>query len=59
MTAHLPKGGPLWATPDKVAARIVSAVDRGATTVYAPGFWWLIMAIVRNLPDFLFLRSKL
>lgn len=55
MTAHLPKG-PLFATPDRVADGIVKAVARKRHTVYIPGWWRLIMAIVRSLPDTIFKR---
>ena len=55
MTAHLPKG-PLFATPDRVAGGIVNAVARKRHTVYVPGWWRIIMAIVRSLPDAIFKR---
>lgn len=55
MTAHLPKG-PLFATPDRVADGIVKAVARKRHTVYVPGWWRFIMAVVRWLPDTIFKR---
>lgn len=55
MTAHLPKG-PLFATPDRVASGIVNAVARKRHTVYVPGWWRIVMAIVRWLPDSIFKR---
>ena len=55
MTAHLPKG-PLFATPDRVAGGIVKAVARKRHTVYVPGWWRFIMAVVRWLPDTIFKR---
>lgn len=55
MTAHLPKG-PLFATPDRVAGGIVNAVARKRHTIYVPGWWRIIMAIVRWLPDTIFNR---
>lgn len=55
MTSHLPKG-PLFATPERVARVIVSAVSRKSHTVYAPGWWRIILAIVRWLPDSIFKR---
>jgi short-subunit dehydrogenase len=58
MTAAFPKG-PLWAKPQQVAAGIVRAVDRSATVVYLPGFWRLIMLIIRCIPEPLFRRLKL
>ena len=51
--------GPLWASPDTIARGIVRAIDRRRGDVYLPGFWRGIMAVVRALPDRIFLRSKL
>lgn len=51
--------GPLWASPEKVAGCIARAVERRADTLYAPGFWWLIMAIIRSIPEGVFKRLSL
>jgi len=59
MTAAFVKGGPLWSTPDRVAADMERAVRRGARVVYSPWFWWPIMAIIRRLPWFVFRRLKI
>lgn len=59
MTANLPKGGPLWASADTVARGIVAAMERGRGEVYLPGFWRLIMFIIRNIPAILFNRMSL
>ncbi|MEP9366860.1 SDR family oxidoreductase [Xanthobacter sp. VNH20] len=59
MTAHLPQGGPLWATPEKVAGDIDAAISKRGAVLYTPWFWFGIMAIVRNVPRPLFHRSKL
>ncbi|MGO9895635.1 MAG: SDR family NAD(P)-dependent oxidoreductase [Bryobacteraceae bacterium] len=59
MTAGIAKGGPLWATPERVAADIERAVDRGRTIVYTPWFWWPIMMVIRHLPRFVFNRLKI
>lgn len=59
MTAHIAKGGPLWSTPDQVAADIERAVAKGKRVVYTPWFWWLIMMIIRHLPWFVFRRLKI
>jgi short-subunit dehydrogenase len=58
MTRHFPKGA-LWATPQRVAEGIVRAIDRRRHEVYLPGFWRLIMAVVRGLPEKIFLRTRL
>jgi short-subunit dehydrogenase len=59
MTAAFPKGGPLWASPAKVAADIVAAVDRRAGVVYTPWFWRWIMLVIRHIPEAIFVRTKL
>lgn len=59
MTAGLPLPKKLVATPEQVAATIVSGVDRGCGVIYAPGFWLLIMTIIRLIPTFVFRRLGL
>lgn len=59
MTAHLTLPARLTADPDSVAARIKEAIEKRRSVVYTPGFWWLIMAIIRLLPETLFKRLKL
>jgi short-subunit dehydrogenase len=59
MTADIAKGGPLWATPEQVAADIERGADRGRVVVYTPWFWWPIMMIIRHLPRFIFNRLKI
>jgi decaprenylphospho-beta-D-erythro-pentofuranosid-2-ulose 2-reductase len=53
------KKGPLWASPRKIAAGIVRAIDKRASIVYLPGFWRLIMLIIRLVPESIFRRLKL
>lgn len=57
MTAHLEKG-PLWSSPERVARGIVRAVARRKHVVYVPGYWRVIMFIVRLIPETLFKRLK-
>lgn len=59
MTDHLPKGGPLWAKPEAVARAIRRAANGKAPVVYAPGFWRVIMLVIRLLPAPLFHRRPL
>jgi decaprenylphospho-beta-D-erythro-pentofuranosid-2-ulose 2-reductase len=54
MTAGMTKGGPLWATPEAVAAVVRRAADSGGPVVYAPARWRLIMAIIRMIPAAVF-----
>ncbi len=58
MTAQLPKGA-LWAQPDHIAAGIIKAIDSGKTVVYLPGFWRLIMLIIKSIPESVFRRLSL
>ncbi len=58
MTAAFKKGA-LWAKPEQIARGIVRAIDRRRAVVYLPPFWWLIMAVIRAIPEALFRRLKL
>lgn len=58
MTAAFKKGT-LWATPNSVAAGILKAIDKRKSVVYLPRFWWAIMLIIKNIPEFLFRRITL
>ena len=58
MTAHL-KQGPLFASPEKVAADIVHAIRTKRNVLYTPWFWQFIMLVIRHLPEAIFKRLKL
>lgn len=49
----------LVAQPEKVAQRIVAGIERKTATLYVPGFWALIMWVIRNIPQPVFKRMKL
>ena len=59
MTAAIANKGALWATPERVAAGIVRAIDRRRSVVYLPGFWRGIMLVIRTIPEPLFKKLKL
>jgi decaprenylphospho-beta-D-erythro-pentofuranosid-2-ulose 2-reductase len=59
MTAHIAKKGALWATPEAVAAGIIRSIDKKRDVVYLPGFWRLIMLIIKHIPERIFKRLKL
>ena len=59
MTDGLDKSGPLWATPDSVGKGIVAAMRSGKSVAYLPRFWWMIMFIIRHIPEFVFKRLSL
>lgn len=58
MTAEFKKGA-LWAQPEQVAQNIIKAINSGRNTLYTPWFWWGIMFIIRNIPEFIFKKLKL
>ncbi len=55
MTASHEKNA-VFTTAPKAAAAILRAVDRGAREAYVPGFWRLVMLVVRSLPEAIFQR---
>jgi hypothetical protein len=59
MTRGLPLPGPLVATPEQVAQRIVKGIESRADTLYTPGFWALIMLIIKCIPTLIFKRLNL
>jgi len=59
MTAAFDKGGPLWSTPDQIAQGIVKAIDKQRNVAYLPWFWWVIMTIIRHIPESIFKKLKL
>ena len=59
MTAHIPNKGALWSKPAKLAALIRKAADGGGPVVYAPGYWRLIMTVIKSVPAGIFHRTKL
>ncbi|MEK6789633.1 MAG: SDR family oxidoreductase [Pseudomonadota bacterium] len=58
MTFGLP-GLFLVADPFWVGQQIVAACDKGRDEIYVPGFWRLILLIIRHVPEVVFKRLKL
>ncbi|GHC65021.1 short-chain dehydrogenase [Roseibacillus persicicus] len=59
MTAELKKNV-LFSEPDQIAKKIVSLFSRGRSgVVYAPGWWRLIMLLIKLTPNFIFHRTRL
>lgn len=54
MTAHIKREGARLAPVEDVAKQIVEGVESGRPIIYAPEKWWLIMMIIRHLPNFIF-----
>ena len=59
MTAAIPKGGPLWATPDQAAKVIVNGLAKPRTVIYGPWFWRWIALIIRHLPEAVFNKADI
>lgn len=53
MTAAFKKGV-LWATPDKIAAGIIKAIKQKREVVYCPGWWRIIMLVIKIIPERIF-----
>jgi len=58
MTWGLP-GMFLVAAPDAVAQDILRALRRRRNVIYTPGFWLLIMLIIRHVPEPIFKKLKI
>ena len=58
MTTHLPKN-PLFAASSTIGEGIYRAMVRGGDEVYLPGYWRVIMAVVRGIPERIFKRMNL
>ena len=59
MTAHIKDKGALWSSPEKVARLVKAAAAGEKPVVYAPGYWRLIMRVIRSIPVAIFHRTKL
>ncbi|MCZ6671565.1 MAG: SDR family oxidoreductase [Verrucomicrobia bacterium] len=57
MTAHFKKGL-LFASPKTVASGIVKAIRKNKSTAYVPGYWRLIMCIIRSIPEAIFKKTN-
>jgi decaprenylphospho-beta-D-erythro-pentofuranosid-2-ulose 2-reductase len=53
------KGREKMADVEAVAAAIVKAIDAGQDTLYVPGIWRIIMAVIRAIPESLFKKLDL
>lgn len=50
MTAAFKKG-PLWAKPDVIAQCIDNGIRRKRNVIYTPWYWWIIMAVIKMIPE--------
>jgi short-subunit dehydrogenase len=59
MTFGMDDSPPLMAEPERVAKRIVWAIEKEKDVCYAPPIWRYIMAAIRLIPARLFKRLDL
>lgn len=58
MTAAFKKGL-LWTKPAVASAKIVKAIDQRKDEVYVPAFWWVVMVVIKAIPNRFFRHMKL
>jgi decaprenylphospho-beta-D-erythro-pentofuranosid-2-ulose 2-reductase len=58
MTAHMKKGL-LFSSASRVGRGVYRAMHQGRAVVYLPGYWRLIMLIIRAIPEKIFQRLPL
>jgi short-subunit dehydrogenase len=49
----------LVTSPEKAAKDIYTALNNGKLTAYIPWYWQIIMAIIKSIPESIFIRMKL
>jgi short-subunit dehydrogenase len=59
MTKGLPLPQKLVASPETVAEQITRAIEKRKNTIYTPGFWRLIMLIIKSIPEPIFKKLNL
>lgn len=50
---------PIVASPQRVAKDIVRAIDKKRNVIYTPWLWWVILTIIKFIPECIFKRLKL
>ena len=58
MTAGMPKNA-LYSSPAVIGKGISDAIDNKKDIVYLPGFWRLVMFIIKHIPEGIFKKLKL
>ena len=59
MTQGLPLPAALVAKPERVARSIIAGIERKVAILYTPGFWEVIMWVIKFLPSAIFKRMSL
>lgn len=58
MTSKFKKGF-FWVKPNTVAMKIVKAIHKKKTEVYIPNFWWIVMTVIKAVPNKIFKNLSL
>ena len=58
MTSEFEKGI-LWSTPERVAKDIEKGIRKRKSVIYTPGYWRLIMFVIRAIPESLFKKMNI
>jgi decaprenylphospho-beta-D-erythro-pentofuranosid-2-ulose 2-reductase len=58
MTAGMPKG-PLFSQPSVIGEGIYKAMISGKDIAYLPKFWWLVMWVIKHIPETIFKKLSL
>jgi short-subunit dehydrogenase len=48
-----------YAKPITVASQIVYAIDKGKSLIYTPRYWYVIMYLIKKIPEFIFRKLNL
>lgn len=59
MTAGMDLPGPLLAQPDEVGRAIVAAVEKTRDIIHVRRIWWLVMAIIKAIPERIFKKTSI
>jgi len=59
MTRNMKGGGLKLAPVSEVAKGIVRGIERKKTTIYIPGKWWLIMRVIKCMPQLIFNKMNI
>lgn len=59
MTAHLDLPEKLTAEPREVAEAILKAVEKSRNIIYVRPIWWLVMSVIRSIPEAIFKKTSI
>lgn len=59
MTEDLDLPEKLTAAPEEVGEAVYAAVSKGRNIIYVRRIWWLVMMIIRNIPEMVFKKLKI